>query len=216
MGKKFYGVRVGREVGVYETWKECQEQTKHFSKAEFKSFPSREEAEEWVYPPEPSTDSEPFSDEESSEEGIIKVYTDGACSNNGTPYAKAGIGVFFSSRDPRNFGGRIRGKQTNNVAEVKAVIKAYQILKKEINRGERVIIYSDSMYTIRAVGEYGRKQEKKNWSSDIPNRELLKKVFEIFQGKDNVEFRHVLAHTGKTDPDSLGNEGADRMATSVL
>lgn len=218
MGKKFYGVRVGREVGVFETWKECQEQTTHFSGAEFKSFPTREEAEEWVYQNAKhySTDSEPFTDEEDSDEDAIKVYTDGACSNNGTPEAKAGIGVFFTEGDPRNFAGRVKGKQTNNVAEIKAIIKAYQILKKEINRGEHVIIHSDSRYAIRAAGEYGRKQEKAGWKKEIPNKELVKKIYKLFQDKDNVEFRYVPAHTGGTDPDSIGNEGADRMATSVL
>ncbi len=216
MGKKFYGVRVGREVGVYETWKECQKRTNGFSGAEFKSFPTREEAEDWVYPHVPGTDSEPFSDEEDPDEDVIKVYTDGACSNNGTPDAKAGIGVFFAEGDPRNFGGRVRGKQTNNVAEVKAIIKAFQILKKEINRGEYVIIYSDSRYAIRAAGEYGQKQERGGWKKEIPNKDLVHKVFKLFQGRENVEFRYVPAHTGGTDPDSIGNDGADRMATSVL
>lgn len=211
MGKKFYGVRVGRKVGVYETWKECQKQTVHFSGAEFKSFPTREEAEEWVYPRE----SESSSDEQDLEQDAIKVYTDGACSNNGTPYAKAGIGVFFTEGDPRNFAGLVRGKQTNNVAEIKAIIKAFQILKKEINRGEYVIIHSDSMYAIRAAGEYGQRQEKGGWKKEIPNKDLVRKIYELFQGRDNVKFRYVPAHTGGADPDSVGNEGADRMATSV-
>ena len=30
------------------------------------------------------------------------VYTDGACSNNGKPYARAGYGVYFGKDDPRN------------------------------------------------------------------------------------------------------------------
>jgi ribonuclease HI len=214
MGKKYYGVRVGREIGVFDIWKECQNSVKGFSNAEFKSFPSREEAEKWVEDEDDSSSSSSSSSEE--EEEIIKVYTDGACSNNGKPGAKAGIGVFFTEGDPRNFGGRVKGKQTNNIAEVKAIIKAYQILKKEINRGEYIIIFSDSMYALRAVGEYGRKQEKNNWEKEIPNRDIIRRVYELFKGKDNVEFRHVLAHTGGIDPDSIGNEGADRMATSAI
>ena len=32
----------------------------------------------------------------------IYVYTDGACSNNGTPNAKAGYGIYFGKNDFRN------------------------------------------------------------------------------------------------------------------
>ena len=45
------------------------------------------------------------------------VYTDGACSNNGQRGAKAGLGVYFGTDDPRNCAQRIEGKQTNNTAE---------------------------------------------------------------------------------------------------
>ena len=31
----------------------------------------------------------------------IKVFTDGACSNNGKPNAKAGLGVYFGENDQR-------------------------------------------------------------------------------------------------------------------
>lgn len=32
--------------------------------------------------------------------GYVEVYTDGACSANGTDYARAGIGVFFGNNHP--------------------------------------------------------------------------------------------------------------------
>ena len=34
--------------------------------------------------------------------GAYKVHTDGACSNNGRPNAKAGLGIYFGPDDPRN------------------------------------------------------------------------------------------------------------------
>lgn len=45
MGKKIYAVRKGRQIGIFDTWAECQKQTTGFSGAEFKSFGTREEAE---------------------------------------------------------------------------------------------------------------------------------------------------------------------------
>ena len=45
---KFYAVRKGRNPGIYLTWPDCQQQVKNFSCAQFKSFPSYEEALAWM------------------------------------------------------------------------------------------------------------------------------------------------------------------------
>ena len=45
MAKKYYAVRTGRKTGVFMTWAECQKQVTGFSGAEFKSFPTLEEAQ---------------------------------------------------------------------------------------------------------------------------------------------------------------------------
>ena len=72
----------------------------------------------------------------------INVYTDGACSRNGQPNAKAGLGVYFGDDDYRNYGARIGGKQTNNRAEVMAILSAADILYREIQAGYKINIYS--------------------------------------------------------------------------
>lgn len=46
---KFYGVKVGENVGVYNTWEECLKQVKGYSGADYKSFKTKEEANEFVY-----------------------------------------------------------------------------------------------------------------------------------------------------------------------
>ena len=51
------------------------------------------------------------------------VYTDGACSNNGSKYPESGIGIFFGINDKRNLSKRIEWKQTNNTAEISAIIE---------------------------------------------------------------------------------------------
>ena len=79
-------------------------------------------------------------------DGGINVYTDGACVDNGKPYARAGYGVYFGANDSRNVSESYKGLQTNNVAELLAIIKAMTILKENIMNGEVVNIYSDSKY----------------------------------------------------------------------
>lgn len=148
----------------------------------------------------------------------INVYTDGACSNNGKPTAKAGIGIYFGENDSRNYCSRISGRQTNNCAEIIAIIITADILSKELQAGYNINIYSDSMYAMRACTEYGAKLDALNWESKkpIPNLELVKRAYETFKQYDNVTFNYIAAHTGLMDEHSLGNEGADRWANMAI
>ena len=145
----------------------------------------------------------------------ITVFTDGACSNNGKPNAKAGIGVYFRENDERNVSKRVKGKQSNNTAELSAVIEVFSVLKKEINEKRNVIIYSDSEYVIKCCTSYGEKCEKNNWkkkNGEIPNVELVRKVYSLYKQFDNVKLEWIRAHTNKNDTLSKGNEWADKLA----
>ncbi len=157
---------------------------------------------------------------ETEEEEPIYVYTDGACSNNGKKNARAGFGVYFGKDDPRNVSEAYNGPQTNNVAELLAIIKALTILRQEIDNGEKIIIYSDSTYSIRCCTEYGEKMEKKNWMKkkgvEIPNAKIVKVAYQFCKGKKNIKFRHIDAHTGLQDRHSIGNENADRLANLAI
>ncbi len=46
--KKFYAVKKGNEIGVFNSWEKCQEAIKGFSGAEFKSFNSEAEAQAYL------------------------------------------------------------------------------------------------------------------------------------------------------------------------
>ena len=144
------------------------------------------------------------------------VYTDGACSNNGQKGAKAGLGVYFGEGDMRNYCEKIKGKQTNNIAEVKAILKAAEILKREILAGYPVEVYSDSRYAMRCCSEYGEKMERAGWDKPIPNLELVKEAYHTFKNHPNVTFHYVAAHTGKDDEHSKGNDGADKLANLAI
>jgi len=144
------------------------------------------------------------------------VYTDGSCSNNGRPNAVAGIGVYFKEGDSRNVSERVQGKQSNNTAELGAIRRVYNILEQDILSGKRIVIVSDSEYAIRCVTSYGEKCAKKLWKDNIPNKELVKELYELYSKLPNIQFIHVLAHTGKQDIHSLGNDGADKLANLAI
>jgi ribonuclease HI len=143
------------------------------------------------------------------------IYVDGACSNNGKKNATAGIGIYFGHDDPRNVSQRIEGKQTNNTAELGAILHLYTILEKDILSGKKIGIVTDSIFAIRCATTYFKKCSDKAWKLDIPNKEMVKKAYELYRAT-NVEFIHVMAHTKNTDVHSLGNREADRLATNAV
>jgi len=145
----------------------------------------------------------------------INVFTDGACSHNGSVKAKAGMGVYFSEGDPRNVSKRIVGKQSNNTGELSAILEVFTILQSEVQSGKKITIYTDSKYSINCCGAYGEKSKKKGWKNKygyIPNHELVKRGYELCAQHKNVTLKHIKAHTGYTDELSKGNEGADTLA----
>jgi len=151
----------------------------------------------------------------------INVYIDGSCVNNGTPKAKAGYGVFFKKDDMRNEYARVEGKQTNNTGELTAMIRALEILNKDIENKTIINIYTDSEYVIKCSGSYGDKLAKNDWKTSEnkvpPNCLLLKKLYSLYNPvKKSVLLKHIKAHTNMQDEHSLGNEGADRLANIAI
>ena len=81
---------------------------------------------------------------------------------------------------------------------------------------KNVMIVSDSDYAIRCSTSYGEKCYKKQWNITIPNKELVKTAYELYKNKKNIQFKHIKAHTGKTDIHSIGNENADKLANKAI
>lgn len=144
------------------------------------------------------------------------VYTDGACSNNGKLNASAGIGIYFGENNNRNVSKKIEGKQTNNTAELYAIIQTFYIIENDILNGKNIAIVSDSEYAIKCATTYGKKCDAKKWLIDIPNKDLVKEIYEIYKDKPNVKFIHVNSHTYNTDIHSVGNDNADKLANLAI
>jgi len=225
----FYAVAKGTPPGIYRTWEDCKKAINGFTKAKFKKFNTELEAEDFI---KSNSDSVPQQlqpqqtqqqTQKQTQQNIntnditdYYVYTDGSCSKNGSIRAKAGMGIYFGPDDPRNVSECVTGKQTNNTAEISAIIRTYDIIDEDIKLNKQIVICSDSQYAIRAVTTYGEKCDKNNWATQIPNIELVRKVYEIYKNKPNVRFQYIPAHTGKQDIHSLGNDGADKLANNAI
>jgi len=191
----YYSVFKGFNKGIYRSWKECEREVKGYKGAIYKKFKSEIEAIEFL-------NNGKLKDDKSN---FLKVYTDGSCINNGKEGSKGGIGIYFGDGDSRNVSKRLEyDKVTNNVAELSALNEALDIL---VEYDSDTIIYTDSKYVILCCTSYGRKQSVKNWIEDIPNKDLVKLVYNKFISKDNIRLEYVRGHNN-----CYGNDMADKLA----
>jgi len=157
--------------------------------------------------------------EHEHERGAVHyVYTDGACVNNGKKDAVAGAGVYFGHHDARNVSVCVKGKQSNNTAEVTAILEAFDILGEHLHLhpDDRWVIVTDSQYALRYAYTLGEKHARECWCQDIPNKALVRRLYETVSGEPRVTMMKIAAHTNKTDRHSLGNEEADRLANQAI
>ena len=208
----FYAVANGRDIGIFSTWDECNNSINGYKNALYKKFDKREQAEEFILASQQNAVVEKVDDFVPD----YYVYTDGACSNNGKANAEAGIGIYFGEDDSRNLSKRVDGNQTNNAAELNAIIIAYCIIEDDIASGKKVAIVTDSEYAMKCASSYGEKCSGEGWSKDIPNKELVKLAYETYKDKPNIKFIHIKSHTTNSDIHSIGNANADYLANMSI
>jgi ribonuclease HI len=130
------------------------------------------------------------------DDGIVEVYTDGACSGNPGP---CGYGLLM--RDGFNYRelNQYLGTGTNNIAELTAIKVALENVE---DRSRPVRIYTDSSYSIGVL--------TKGWKAKA-NRELILEIRDLISKFDDVDLIKVKGHSGHPL-----NERADTLATATL
>ncbi|GBF66105.1 ribonuclease H1 [Trichophyton mentagrophytes] len=152
----------------------------------------------------------------------IVIAVDGACSNNGTPYAQAGLGIYFGSRSSFNISLALDiDEPTNQKAELMAAIGALQMARDICVNGSygkpivNVTIKSDSEYLVRAATEWIPKWETNGYTNakgkPVVNGELFKWldacIFDLNAEGVAVHFWHV---------ERAYNCHADRLAKQAV
>jgi ribonuclease HI len=218
MADKFYVVKSGRTPGIYTTWTECLRQVDKFSGAVYKSYKTREEAEDAFGSdgsiatkavPKKRTSTAKIVAPGVSSDGIrLRIYCDGACSGN-PGKSGSGLAIYEDENMPILMYGAADVMGTNNTAELKALLKALELAVDTVH--EKVAILSDSKYSIECVVNWAYGWKKNGWTKkggDIKNLELIQTAHAIYERiKDKVVISHVRGHAGVE-----GNELADRMA----
>lgn len=152
----------------------------------------------------------------------MRVFTDGACSSNGRPGAKAGYAVWFPDHLRLSMSERLPSTepQTNQRAEMSAIHKAAMILEENGFHDENIVIYTDSEYCINCLTKWMPGWVSRGWKtsagSDVLHRDLIEDTSKRLAKFKSYRFVHVKAHTGGEDDISKQNDAVDRMARSTI
>ncbi|XP_051174281.1 ribonuclease H1-like [Leptopilina boulardi] len=142
-------------------------------------------------------------------DGYLQVFTDGACSFNGTERAWTGVGVYFNELHPCNISMPVEGNQTCNAAELRsALLGAQQALKMG---AKKLTINTDSKPLINSFQQWIPTWIDRGWvntrGKPIKNKEDLIHLHKLLGCFESVKWNYVPSHGG-----TPGNESADKLA----
>ena len=189
----------------------------------------------------------PKKDKPKKDENTYKYYEafcDGSSFNNGSKnksIRSGGIGVYFPDYNDQNISYPLdkSDKITNNVAELLACIEAIKffIALPNFNKEcDKIIIYTDSSYTINSMTNWAHTWKKNDWKKynsrkrkyqEIQNKELIVELYNLthhITHNYRVQYIHVRSHqpepTHLSQDDVqykiwLGNKIADKLATDA-
>lgn len=145
----------------------------------------------------------------------VRIFTDGACSENPGP---GGWAVVFNTASKcRTISGNEK-LTTNNRMELRAVIEAFRkiVNKKSHNPDIQYDIYSDSAYVVNTINNHWIEAwQKNNWQTtkheEVKNRDLWEEL-SMLRTKANqlgivITVNKVKGHSGNTF-----NELVDKLA----
>lgn len=198
--RKYYAIHGSAHQGVYETWNECKQYCIGKKGVKFKGFKSKDIAEYFA--------KHGAMPEVEHEEGVLKIYTDGACNDKGM----AGIGAYFPAHPEWNISEPFTiGERTNQRAEIWAIVQAMMKVEEEgVPVDQEIQVYTDSKYCFRAYWHWIKNWKKNGWKTtqgtDVKNREMFEMMYDLCMARD-VKIVHVNSHCG-----NKGNEEADKLA----
>lgn len=239
----YYAVYSGIVPGIYTTWNECQIQINHFPNAKYKKFNNLKDAMIFMENGQINNDFNSKKKKTSSKSIIVKenknssiqtigtsdkqdlyIYTDGSCLYNGKSNAKGGIGIHFSDDQFQDISEKYKpinlsDKPTNNKMELLAILCSMKIVEKYVHLYHRIIIFTDSKYSIDCLTKYIKAWIKNDWKTKnnqpVSNKLLIQSIYNWLNNHPSVNFEHINSHTGKTDRHSKGNDIADKLAVSA-
>ncbi len=196
---KFYAVKNGRRVGIFNSWEECREQVEGYSGAEYKSFKNEADARTYMGVNEQLS---LFEDAHMADNTAV-AYTDGSY-NADTGEFSYGAVIFAHGRETRiseKFFDPNMSSMRNVAGEIKG---AEAVMRFCLNNN---VAELDLYYDYEGVEKWCTGAWKANKSGTIAYRNF----YESIRNRLSVSFNKVKGHSGDTY-----NDLADSLAKEAL
>lgn len=192
---KFYAVKNGVKPGIYTTWEECQDNTKGYSNALFKSFESEEAAQTYLRGNSNKSEIIP-----STKPVDVQLYVDGSWNEKKQQYGWGFILVVDGESVSVGQGKGNNPKYINQHQIGGEIVAVLQGLDRAIFKGyEHVeIVYDYLGIEMWATGEWQTK-------SEIANAYVYH--LRNYNQEIDISLKKVKSHSG-----NIFNDQADRLA----
>lgn len=193
---KFYAVKKGKKIGIYNTWNDCKEQVNGFSGAEYKSFETLNEAKCYIE----DKKNEVFQNSDS----CLEAYVDGSYEHCIRAYG-SGVVILKDNKVEKTYSTKGENESLVSMRNVAGEIEAAKIAMQYCisNKVENLTLYFD----YEGIEKWCNGAWKANKEGTID----YKKFYDSIKNKLNVKFVKVKAHSG-----NKYNEEADRLAKASI
>lgn len=190
---KVYAVRKGRQTGLFETWDECKEQVSGFPGAEYKSFQSYDEAEDYL-----------SLKKRSGIQADLTAYVDGSY-NPSTREFSYGVVIIYPDGSLKKFSAKSADRSLadmRNVAgEIAGSTRAMDYAL-ELRVSSLVIYYDYAGIEKWCTGE---------WKTNKRGTIRYKQHYDSIKNRLKISFVKVKSHSG-----DKYNDMADELAKEAL
>ena len=199
--KKYYAVKKGRTIGVFNTWKECQEQTSGFKGAIFKSFTSLDEAENFIKDEELNSDG---TNIKTIDESLL-AYVDGSYNKE---THTSGFGLAFVENgeitytDKKSFPNHQYNSHRNVFGEIRGAEEAIRVA---ISKKYKSICIT---YDYQGIESWATG----DWKANNPLTQEYQENIKEFRKYINIYFKKVKAHASVSEGGDEMNDFVDKLA----
>ena len=196
---KFYAVKNGKRVGIFNTWEECQEQVSGYSGAEFKSFKNLDDAREYLGINEQLS----LFDDAAEDSNIAVAYTDGSYNVETTEFSYGA--VIFIKGEEKHLSQKFCDPELASMRNVAGEIKGAEAVMRFCV--ENNVAELDLYYDNEGVEKWCTVEWKTNKTGTID----YKQFYDSIKNRVTVSFNKVKGHSG-----NRYNDLADKLAKEAL